>query len=192
MGDNVDDAYALAALAIGVKDWTKMTDEQFKQASEFLRKVHKNVRFYWADGTQLAQGIANGEVVLAWAWNETPTTMKAEGHPVAMAKDAAEGFSNWVCGFVLLKDGEGNQDKIYDYINSFMGDKSALYMVDAWGYGHGNGAAMAKIDKAKLEEKGYGNVEEFVKLKDIHFQTPLNPVLRQKMIAEFEKIKAGF
>ena len=29
IGDNVDDAYALASLAIGLKDWTKMTDEQF-------------------------------------------------------------------------------------------------------------------------------------------------------------------
>ena len=29
IGDNVDDAYALASLVIGLKDWTKMTDAQF-------------------------------------------------------------------------------------------------------------------------------------------------------------------
>ncbi|MGI9464634.1 MAG: extracellular solute-binding protein, partial [Aestuariivirgaceae bacterium] len=80
--DNVDDVYALGALAIGMKDWTKMTDEQFKQASDFLRAVHKNVRFYWTDGTQLSQAMANGEVTMSWAWNETPTTMQAEGHPI--------------------------------------------------------------------------------------------------------------
>jgi spermidine/putrescine transport system substrate-binding protein len=51
IGDNVDDAYALASLAIGLKDWTAMTDEQFKQASDFLREVHKNVRLYWTDTT---------------------------------------------------------------------------------------------------------------------------------------------
>ena len=39
------------SLAIGLKDWTKMTDEQFKQASDFLRQVHKNVRPYWTDTT---------------------------------------------------------------------------------------------------------------------------------------------
>ena len=49
IGDNVDDAYALASLAIGLKDWTKMTDDQFKQASDFLRQVHKNIRSYWTD-----------------------------------------------------------------------------------------------------------------------------------------------
>lgn len=49
IGENVDDAYALASLVIGLKDWTKMTDGQFKQASTFLRDVHKNIRFYWTD-----------------------------------------------------------------------------------------------------------------------------------------------
>src|SRR5918994_4876931 len=53
IGDNVDDAYALASLVIGVKDWTTLTDEQFKQASDFLREVHKNVRLYWTDSTEI-------------------------------------------------------------------------------------------------------------------------------------------
>ena len=65
VGDNVDDAYALASLAIGVKDWTKLTDEQFQQASDFLRKVHKNVRLYWTDNTELSQAMAGGEVDIA-------------------------------------------------------------------------------------------------------------------------------
>src|SRR3546814_550822 len=42
IGDNVDDAYALASLAIGLKDWTKMTEAQFEEASDFLRRVHEN------------------------------------------------------------------------------------------------------------------------------------------------------
>ena len=57
IGDNVDDAYALASLAIGLKDWTQMTDEQFKQASAFLREVHKNVRLYWTDTTDIVQAL---------------------------------------------------------------------------------------------------------------------------------------
>ena len=51
IGDNVDDAFALASLVIGLKDWTKMTDAQFKEAADFLRQVHKIVRFYWTDDT---------------------------------------------------------------------------------------------------------------------------------------------
>ncbi|MGI9406558.1 MAG: extracellular solute-binding protein, partial [Hyphomicrobiaceae bacterium] len=141
MPDNVDDAYALAAMVQGIKDWTKMTDEQFKEASTFLRQVHKNTRYYWTDNANLSQGMASGEILLAWAWNETPTTMQAEGKPVAMKRDTKEGLSTWVCGFTLLNGAPGNEDKAYDYINSFLEDSSALYMVDAWGYGHANAKA---------------------------------------------------
>ena len=70
IGDNVDDAYALASLAIGLKDWTQMTDAQFAEASAFLREVHKNVRLYWADTTEIVQAMSGGEVDLAWAWND--------------------------------------------------------------------------------------------------------------------------
>ena len=58
------------SLAIGLKDWTTMTDEQFKQASDFLREVHKNVRLYWTDNTEIVQAMSGGEVDLAWAWND--------------------------------------------------------------------------------------------------------------------------
>ncbi len=36
--DNVNDAYALGFLAVGVTDWNKATEEDFKKASAFLRK----------------------------------------------------------------------------------------------------------------------------------------------------------
>ena len=190
VGDNVDDAYALGALAIGVKDWTKMTDDQFKAASDFLRKVHKNVRFYWADNAQLSQAMASGEVTLAWAWNETATTMAAEGHKVAMKRDTDEGSSTWVCGFVLLKDAPGSEDKAYDFLNAWLEDRVAKYLVEAWGYGHANASAVAKLDGKMLDEKGLSSHEKFV--ANTLFQAPTEIGLRQKMIAEFEKIKAGF
>ena len=107
IGDNVDDAYALGFLATGVKDWATATDEQFKAASDFLRKVHPNVRTYWSDGASLAQLMQSGEVYLAWAWNETYSTMSAEGYPIAMKRDTAEGSSSWVCGYVNLANGPG-------------------------------------------------------------------------------------
>jgi spermidine/putrescine transport system substrate-binding protein len=190
IGDNVDDAYALASLAIGLKDWTKMTDAQFAEASDFLRKVHENVRVYWQDGASLAQVIASGEVTVAWAWNETPVTMQAEGHPVAMNRDTQEGLSTWVCGYSLLAGGEGNEQKAYDYINAFLEDRTADYLVTSWGYGHSNQAAMSKIDPEALSSMGYDNVEAF--RANTLWQAPIPTALREKMIAEFEKIKAGF
>ncbi|MFZ1815880.1 MAG: extracellular solute-binding protein [Rhizobiaceae bacterium] len=190
IGDNVDDAYALAALAIGLKDWTGMTDDQFKAASDFLREVHKNVRLYWTDGTEIAQAMSGDEVDIAWAWNETATTLQGEEVPVAIKRDTEEGLSTWVCGYVILKDGDGNKDKVYDYLNAVMEERVSEYLVTAWGYGHSNGKGMAAIDATALADAGYGDVAAFV--DKTLFQAPVPTELRQKMIAEFEKIKAGY
>lgn len=190
IGDNVDDAYALAFLAIGVRDWTKATDADFKKASDFLRKAHKNVRAYWLDGAELSQLMSSGEVLISWAWNETATTMAAEGHPIAMKRDTKEGSSTWVCGLVNLKNDQGPEAKIYDFINAWLEPRSAEYLVTAWGYGHSNGAALSKIDRKVLEEKGFADLDKF--RANTLWQAPVGSKLRERMIEEFEKIKAGF
>lgn len=190
IGDNVDDAYALASLAIGLKDWATMTEAQFQEASTFLREVHKNVRLYWTDNTDISQAMASGEVDLAWAWNETATTLQAEGQPIVIKKDTKEGLSTWVCGYSRLKGAEGSADLAYDYLNAVTDPGVAAYMVEGWGYGHSNAKGMAAVDPKILAEKGYADVDAFV--ANTLFQAPIPTELRQKMIAEFEKIKSGY
>jgi spermidine/putrescine transport system substrate-binding protein len=190
IGDNVDDAYALGFLATGVTDWTKATDAQFKAASEFLRKVHQNVRTYWTDGSELAQLMASGEVQIAWAWNETATTMQGEGHPIAMKRDTKEGSSTWVCGYVRLKGSTASDEQVYDFLNAWMEPRTAEYIVTSWGYGHSNQAGMAKIDPETLKSSGFGDLDKYT--ANTLWQAPVPTALREKMIAEFEKIKAGF
>ena len=188
--DNVDDAYALAALATGHTDWTTMTEADWDEASAFLREVHKNVRVYWLDNTELSQAMAGGEVDLAWAWNETATTLAADGVPVAMKRDTDEGLSTWVCGYVHLKDAPGNEDKVYDFLNAILTPQVGDYLVNEWGYGHSNAKAMAAVDKEVLEKTGYGDVEKFV--DKTLFSAPLPAETKAKLIAEFERIKAGY
>ncbi|MCO5063785.1 MAG: extracellular solute-binding protein [Rhizobiaceae bacterium] len=190
IGDNVDDAYALAALAIGLKDWTQMTDEQFKEASDFLREVHKNVRLYWTDTTEIVQAMSGGEVDLAWAWNDAAVQSALAGAPIKSTRDTKEGLSTWVCGYVRIKDGPGSVDKAYDYLNAINTPEVATYLLTDWGYGHANAKAMSGIDPAVVAEQGYADVDKF--LDKTLFQSPLPTELRQKMIEEFEKIKAGY
>ena len=191
IGDNVDDAYALASLAIGLKDWTKMTDAQFAEASTFLREVHKNVRIYWSDTTEVVQALSGGEVDLAWAWNDAAVQSAAAGAPIKSNSETAEGLSTWVCGYVRLKDAPGSADKAYDFLSAVNEDpRVANFLVNDWGYGHANSKAMAGVDQKVLAEKGYGDVQKFI--DKTLFQSPVPSELRQKMIAEFEKIKAGY
>ena len=188
--DNVDDAYALGFLGAGLSDWTDATDEEFQAASDFLRKVHQNVLSYWDSSSSLAQLMQSGQVELAWAWNETSMTMAAEGYPIVLKRDTDEGASSWVCGYVKLKDGEGSDDKFYDFINAWLAPSSADYLVNAWGYGHANAAEMAKMDQENLKSMGLDSNEAL--REHTLWQAPIRPEMREKMIAEFENIKAGF
>jgi len=187
IGDNVDDAYALAYLATGVTDWSKATEEDFVRASDWLRKAHANVRAYWIDGAELSQLMSSGEVLISWAWNETPTTMAAEGHDVVANRSTVEGSSTWFCGYVNLKNGPNDESKAYDFLNAWLEPSSTDYIVNAWGYGHGNQAAMEALGTEILDSVGLGQVDV-----PLLAQVPMDNALRERMIAEFEKIKAGF
>ncbi|MCG7504377.1 ABC transporter substrate-binding protein [Mesorhizobium retamae] len=188
--DNVDDAYALASLVIGLKDWTQMTDEQFQQASDFLRQVHKNVRLYWTDTTNIVQALTGGEIDLAWAWNDATAQSVLADAPIKAKPDTQEGISTWVCGYVRLKDAYGNADQAYDYLNAINEPDVANVLVKDWGYGQANTKGMAAVDAKLLKDKGYDDVEKFI--DKTLFQSPIPTELKQKMIAEFEKIKAGY
>ncbi|MGJ8570219.1 MAG: extracellular solute-binding protein [Hoeflea sp.] len=185
--NNVDDIYALGFLATGVTDWTEATQEQFEAASAWLRKAHPNVVTYWADGAELAQLMSTGEASLAWAWNETPTTLIGEGVAVASNREATEGSSSWFCGYVNVVDGPNSEDLMYDFLNAWMEPGSAEYIVNEWGYGHGNQTAVAALGAETLDGVGLGPVSA-----PVLAQTPLDNQMREQMIVEFEKIKAGF
>ena len=185
--DNVDDAYALAYLATGVTDWSAATDEEFEAASQWLRDVHPNLRAYWGDAAELAQLMATGEILIAWAWNETYPTLVDEGHPVAFEREPAEGSSLWVCGFVNLVDGPGSEDKAYDYVNAFISPASAEPLMEA-GFGTSNQAAL--VDTFTEEDLAAAGLEPID--APILAQLPISQELREKHSETFEMIKAGF
>ena len=185
--DNVDDAYALAYLATGVSDWTTATQDDFQAASAWLREAHANNRAYWADGAELAQLMGTGEVLVAWSWNETPVTMAGEGQPIAFEREPVEGSSLWFCGYVNLTNGPGSEDKAHDFIEAWLDPQVTDYIVNEWGYGHGNAANLAAIDTETLDEVGLGQIDV-----PILRQLPMDNALREQMIQEFESIKAGF
>ncbi|MFC3061211.1 ABC transporter substrate-binding protein [Paenirhodobacter populi] len=182
-----DDVWALAYLATGVTDWDNVSDEQFQAAADWLRKVHKNVRSYWADPSEQAQLMASGEVLIAWSWNDGVAYLKQDGYPVAFQREPVEGSTTWFCGMVNMKDGPGSEEKVYDFINSWLRPEAALPLIEEIGYGHSNLKGMALIPKEEVIDAGLGPINA-----PILAQTPNDPQLRERQLAEFEKIKAGF
>jgi len=188
--DIVTSAYAMAAAAIGVRDWRSMTDEQFDQASAYLRRVHKNVRFYWSDPGQLDQALASGEVLMGWGWNQTELNLQANNTPARMMTDPDKGVSTWVCGYVHLTGGEAPDDEVYDMLNALTDPTSGKYIIEAWGYAHANGEAYKLANPELVKKYGYENASDFIGKSLPTVALPVE--LEAKMIKEFERIKAGF
>ena len=182
-----DDVWALAYLATGVTDWTEISDDQFKAAADWLRKVHPNIRSYWNDPAEMSQIMASGEVLIAWSWNDGVNYLKQDNYPVGFQRAPKEGISTWYCGMVNMKDGPGKEEKAYDFVNSWIRPDAAPALIEAIGYGLSNVKAMAAIDPQVLDDAGLGAITV-----PVLAQTPNSNALREKQLAEFEKIKSGF
>ncbi len=183
-------AYALASLATGASSYTHMSDKEFKAASDFLRKVHQNVRFYWADAGQLDQALAAGEVLMGWGWNQSELNLIWNGTKAAMMRGTGKGIATWVCGYVHLKTSTQSDDQIYDMLNALSDQASGKYILESWGYGHANAKAFEVADKATIEPYGFGDPASF--FSGSLFFDAVEPSLEARMLKEFERIKAGF
>ncbi len=188
--DAASSAYAFAALGAGVKNYANMNDEEFKKASDFLRAVHPNVRFYWSDAGQLDQAMADGEILKGWAWNQSELNLAGNNVPAVMMRDVSKGIATWVCGYVHLNGSKQSDDQVYDMLNALSSAATGKYIVEAWGYAHANAAGLAQVDAATLSGYGFDQAEEFF-TKGLFFDA-VEPKLEQKMLKEFERIKAGF
>lgn len=187
--DIVTGAYAMAAVAIGMRDWSNMTDEQFQQASDYLRKVHKNVRFYWSDPGQLDQALASGEVAMGWGWNQTTLNLETNKTPAAMMLDTDKGVSSWVCGYVHLTGGNVSKDKVYDMLNALGDPKSGKYLIESWGYAHANSDAYTLANPEMVHKYGYEDASNFISQSLVSAALPVE--IERKMVKEFERIKSG-
>ncbi|MGI9389523.1 MAG: extracellular solute-binding protein [Boseongicola sp.] len=189
--DAASSAYALASLATGNSaDYTNLSDEQFQQASDFLRSIHSNIRFYWADAGQLDQAMSSGEIDMGWAWNQSELNLIWNEVPAKMMRDVDKGIATWVCGYVHLKSSTTPVDQIYDHLNALTEAASGQYIIENWGYPHANAEAFEISDQDLIAAYGFDDPKSF--FEGSLFFDAVNPELEAKMLSEFERIKAGF
>ena len=189
MFDSVDSSYAVGGLLTGAKDIFAMTDEEIEAATEIVRKLHANTRFYWTSPTEFEQAMANGELVAAWAWNESIVSLEEQGIEVAYM-NPKEGIMTWICGFTVMSGGSSSDDLIYDYINAAMEPRVGKFLIEGYGYGHSNQNTYDLVPEETLASLGI--VDPVALMAQGNFYDEIPPDIREKMILKFEEVKAGF
>jgi spermidine/putrescine-binding protein len=187
MYDSGPPAVEIAGAILGAKDIFSMTDAEVAEATKLLRKQRENVKYYWSDNSTVEQGLSSGELVAAYAWNDSVRRLKQQGLPVAYM-DPKEGMRTWVCGLVLPK-GSGNEDLVYDFINSFTSKETGVVMLEEFGTGPVNKKAFDLVSKETLDSLGLDDPSSM--MKRTVFLRAVDAAHEQKYNEVFNTVKAG-
>ncbi len=152
-----------------------------------VEKIIKNSRFLWDDPTTMIQALASGEIVAAYAWNDTPKNLKAQGVPVAFAKPK-EGYFTWYCGMTILNSGKGDDAAAHDFVDAWLSPETGKYLIEASGYGHSNAKSFAAADPEAVKAMGITDPMEHM-ASAILFQTVPSDILAEQ-IKFWEELKA--
>jgi spermidine/putrescine-binding protein len=183
--DNVN--VEIAALLLGYDNIFSLTDEQLVEVRKKLMQQREVLRFYWTDVTQIDQALASGELVAAYAWNESYVRLKGQGVPVGFMVPK-EGIFTWCCGLMIHAKTE-NIDASYDLINAMTTPETGAYEIENWGYGHANQKAFELVSAEKLQELNLSTPEALLNA-GIFFQ-PLAPDIQVKYTKILEEVKGG-
>lgn len=187
--DSADGAVVPAALALGIQDPFKMSDAEIERCGEYLRKQRPLVRYYWNNHPDMEQSVATGEVVIAYAWTVSYNRLIKEGYPVSYAFPK-EGILLTLDGFMKLKNGEGDEQMIYDFIDAWLSPESGKNMIELYGYGHSNRNAYPLADQTILKQLQMTDVNRT--FEESIFFAGVDPHAREKYITMFERVKSGF
>ncbi len=183
---------AVTGLILGFdhEDLFAPSDEQIAQLRAKWAEQRPLLRYYWDDQTSAEQGLASGELVAAYSWNEAPVRLKRQGLPVEYM-NPKEGILFWVCGLTRFGNGHGGGDDeaIYDFVNEMMSPEVGKYVYEEWGYGHSNMKAAEMADPAILEEVNLSNPGEMM-AGGIFFQDVPDDI-NDKLQAAWTEMQAG-
>ena len=185
-------ASVVAALTLGHsrESLFKPSDAQIEVIRAKLKQQQPLIRYYWDDQTTAEQGIASGELVACYSWNEAPVRLKAQGLPVEYM-NPKEGILFWVCGLSMFNSeyGAGNEDAAYEMIDEMISVDVGKYVIDGWGYGHSNMTAFNDTPEARLQELNLSNPLEMIK-SGVFFQDVPDDI-NTKLQGMFSEIQAG-
>jgi len=182
--DGVDDTVPFIAHIMGI-DAYNMTPAQWEQVKGKLRELMRQTRMVTSTDTELAQGLASGEIVAAMTWRITYSQLHREGRPVQYMNPPG-GIFTYVCGLVMNKAAK-DIDKATALIDSGISDEGARYTILTIGDEPANATILGRIPNKTFDDLGLTrDVETF--LKSGIFQQRLRN--KDEIINAWSEIKA--
>lgn len=166
---------------------TGVTPEQLAAIkAEWIAQRGLNL-FYWAGEPELIDGMANGDVWVAYAWQGTYATLLGKGVPVAYA-DPKEGRNSWV-GVYGIRAGSPNADLALKFLDEKLSTATAGNVVTQFYYGVANQEVMSGITDETLKQAF--SVDDPGVLERTNFTPNLTAKQRDDWTAMWTEVKAA-
>ena len=168
-------------------DETNITPEQLTAIkAEWIKQRPLNL-FYWAGEPELIDGMANGDVWVAYAWQGAYATLLGKGVPVAYA-DPKEGRNSWV-GVYGIRKGSPNLELATQFLDDKLANETSTHVVNEFFYGSANQEVMAAITDATLKQAF--SVDDPTILQKTNFTPNLTTKQRDDWTAMWTEVKAA-
>lgn len=132
----------IAGVIGGWADPRDPTEAEMAGAPAIFTQMLENARFLWTDGTQMEQAWAAHDVGISYIFGSATRRMAREG----LSNVVVDPLMTWMCGLSITTNGATPEEEVYDYINAMLDPVSGVKMFEVYGYGHGNGDTVNRID----------------------------------------------
>ena len=184
-----DDGPGAVTVSSYIHGWdeTQITPEQLAQSKdEWIAQRGLNL-FYWAGEPELVEGMAGGDVWVAYAWQGAYATLLGQGVPVAYA-NPQEGRNSWV-GVYGIRKGTPNYDLALKFLDAKLAEATGNNVVNLFYYGHVNRDVMNGITDETLKQAF--SIDDPDILQKTNFTPDLTAEQRDAWTAMWAEVKAA-
>ncbi len=145
-----DDGPGAVTVSSYIKNWdeTALSPAQLTEIERMWTDQRRLNRFYWTGEPELVQGMASGEIWLAYAWQGAYNTLLGSGVPVAYAQPK-EGRNSWV-GLYGISTRCQTQDLAYGFLDEKLTTAQGVNLISLFAYGHVNPASYQGVTDSNI------------------------------------------
>lgn len=152
MRDDVEDAIALGALYLGMKDPFDLDENALQEVKKVMIAQKANNRSYWRNIADLRTMFANGEIVAAWATLSVVAPVRKNGIDIRWVWPK-EGALGWTEGIAAVK-GARNRAAVEAYANFTIGPEYGQTLIRETRYATTSSEALKKTPPEVMNELG--------------------------------------